>query len=117
MSNPPHRGRPRPILDSGTPRRTTVLRPPGSAHISLTARRAQRCRTATHPADHTPHPSTNAPHTHAPVDKHLSISAQDLIVGGGDLRRPVVALDVTHDEQAQGHARFAVEVRVPGGVV
>ncbi|CAA9526455.1 MAG: Mobile element protein [uncultured Solirubrobacteraceae bacterium] len=32
----------RPILDSGTPRRTTVLRPPGSAHISLTARRAQQ---------------------------------------------------------------------------
>ena len=63
MSNPPpHRGWPRPILDSGTPRRTTVLRPPGSAHISLTARRAQHCRTATHPADHTPHrPSANAP--------------------------------------------------------
>ena len=41
MSNPPPEGRPRPILDSGSPRRTMVLRPPGSAYISLTARRAQ----------------------------------------------------------------------------
>jgi transposase len=32
--------RPRSILDSGLSRRNPVLRPPGSAHISLTARRA-----------------------------------------------------------------------------
>ena len=76
MSNPPPQGRPRPILDSGSPRRTMVLRPPGSAHISLTARRAQRCRTATHPADHTPAPSANAPNPAALVDKRLSISAE-----------------------------------------
>lgn len=39
------------MLDSGTPRRTMVLRPPGSAHISMT-RVAHSNRTATHPADH-----------------------------------------------------------------
>ena len=41
MSNPPPWGWPRPILDSGSPRRTMVLRHPKSAYISLTARRAQ----------------------------------------------------------------------------
>jgi hypothetical protein len=35
MSNPGDRATPDPI-DSGTPRRTMVLRPPGSANIRLT---------------------------------------------------------------------------------
>jgi hypothetical protein len=52
MSNPGDRAALDPI-DSGTPRRTMVLRPPGSANIRLT-RVAHSNRTATPPAD--PHP-------------------------------------------------------------
>ena len=58
MSNPPPRGWPRPILDSGSPRRTMVLRYPTRAYQPDRASRTA-CRTATHPADHT-HEPTNA---------------------------------------------------------
>jgi hypothetical protein len=51
--HPAPTGWPRSTLDSGSPRRTMVLRPPGSAYISLT-RVAHSSRTATHPADHNP---------------------------------------------------------------
>ncbi len=56
MSNPPPtKGWPRPILDSGTPRRTMVLRWQ-PAYISLTARRAQPAGPPpTQPTTHTHH--------------------------------------------------------------
>jgi|GEM_PF-736675 len=52
----PKGGWPRPILDSGSPRRINGPAVANPRMISLTARRAQHCRTATHPADHTPEP-------------------------------------------------------------
>ena len=53
---PAPQGRPRPILDSGSPRRTMVLRHPKPAYISLTARRAQ-------PAGPPPTQPTTTPRT------------------------------------------------------
>src|SRR5450631_3173955 len=54
MSNPPPQGWPRPILDSGTPRRTMVLRHPQTRAYQSDRASRTACRTATHPADHTP---------------------------------------------------------------
>src|SRR5215216_2611777 len=44
--------RPRSLLDGGASRRTTVMRPPGPAHISLTARRAPPAGPPPTPIDH-----------------------------------------------------------------
>jgi transposase len=52
--------RPRSILDSGSSRRNPVLRPPGSAHISLTARRAP-AGPAAPLTDHVARPSRGHP--------------------------------------------------------
>jgi hypothetical protein len=48
----PYRGWPRPILDSGTPRRTMVLRHPQTRAYQSDRASRTACRTATHPADH-----------------------------------------------------------------
>src|SRR5450755_2245121 len=45
---------PRPILDSGTPRRTMVLRHPQTRVYQSDRASRTACRTATHPTDHTP---------------------------------------------------------------
>ena len=63
MSNPPPRGWPRPILDSGSPRRTMVLRHPTREYQPDRASRTAS-RTATRPADHTTH--TNAKREKSP---------------------------------------------------
>ena len=55
MSNPPPTGGwPRPMLDSGSPRRTMVLRHPQTRVYQPDRASRTACRTATHPADHTP---------------------------------------------------------------
>jgi transposase len=53
MSNPPP-GRPRSILDSGSPRRTMVLRHTQTRVYQSDRASRTASRTATHPADHTP---------------------------------------------------------------
>ena len=68
-------GWPRSILDGGSPRRTMVLRQPTREYQPDRASRTA-CRTATHPADHTPQPtSANAPDHRPRLDNHHSISA------------------------------------------
>ena len=71
-------GWPRPILDSGTPRRTMVLRHPKPAYISLTARRAQPAGPPpTQPTTHNTPPQTtnaNARNQRSHLDKARSIS-------------------------------------------
>jgi hypothetical protein len=70
MSNPPPNagGWPRPILDSGSPRRTMVLRHPTREYQPDRGSRTSR-RTATRPADHTP---TNQRQTREITDPHLT---------------------------------------------
>ena len=83
MSNPPPQGWPRPILDSGSPRRTMVLRHPKPAYISLTARRAQPAGPPpTQPT--TPIlPTKRKREIHdAPLDKRLSISVTHAPLAG-----------------------------------
>ena len=65
MSNPPPQGWPRPILDSGSPRRTMVLRHTKPAYISLTARRAQ-------PAGPPPTQPTTTPNHQRKCEKSTS---------------------------------------------
>jgi hypothetical protein len=75
MSNPGDRATLDPI-DSGTPRRTMVLRPPGSANISLT--RVAHSNPDRHPPSQPLHPRHTERQTREittpPLDKRLSIS-------------------------------------------
>ena len=63
----PAHGRPRSMLDSGSPRRTMVLRHPQTRAYQSDRASRTASRTATHPADHNPEPPTqmreiNDPH-------------------------------------------------------
>src|SRR6185437_16658364 len=69
----PNQGWPRPILDSGSPRRTMVLRSQ-PAYISLTARRAQPAGPPPTQPTAPPPPSAHARNQYAPLDNRLSIS-------------------------------------------
>ena len=84
MSNPPPQGRPRSMLDSGTPRRTMVLRHPKPAHISLTARRAQQAGPPpTQPTTTPSYTNANARNQRPPLDNALSISERRPDLGWG----------------------------------
>ena len=77
MSNRPHKGWPRSTLDSGSPRRTMVLRHPPTREYQSDRASRTASRTATHPADHTtpPQPDPRKRQIHQPpLDKRLSIS-------------------------------------------
>ncbi len=80
---PTQQGWPRPILDSGSPRRTMVLRHPTRVYQSDRASRTA-CRTATHPADHTNNQEAQMRQNDDPhLTNHSPYQVTPQVLGGG----------------------------------